>query len=107
MGCVLGKAKLLRDNNCYSSSLLIAEQGKIAILRRGYVWGRFASWEGVEQLPLATWSVEQVNRICPKPAFASRERGISWRNGTDSIAHYWQHMWMRGSTLMKMTRNTK
>jgi hypothetical protein len=92
VGHVLGKAKLLSDDSAILPSLLTAEQAKIATFAQGYVWGRFASWEEVEQLPLATWSVEQVSAFARSLCCEQRTWELVAQLGTDSIAHYWQHV---------------
>ena len=92
VGYVLGEAKLLSDDSAILPSLLTAEQEKIATFARGYVGGRFASWEGVEQLPLATWSVEQVSAFAQSLPCERRTWELVAQLGSDSIAHYWRHV---------------
>jgi hypothetical protein len=94
VGFVLGKAKILEDDSAILPSLLTVEQEKIAVLASEYVRGRFAnaSWEWVDQLPLATWSVEQVSAFAQSLPCERRTWELVAQFGNNCIAHYWQHV---------------
>ena len=84
---------MLDSDNEILPALLVSDNKNITTFAAGYARGRFddASWDWVEHLPLAQWSVGQAGKFALVLPFEQRTWELVAQLSNEVSGYYWSH----------------